>query len=215
MGAVAEVVEVAEQIGVLLETGEDVERLAWYQRLEDAVLDLSSALPEGTEDYDARKLFEFLVAVRRAIAADLDGVDAGGEVELAMLKMADVARRIARRLEHDQLDDPRLAAEAVFEVLRGVAVGDLSRLLGVSTKTVNTWRAGGPVSRNAERVVLLAQLLTYLRASMSPAGLVMWFDAPREQLDGRAPLELLENHAGIAREQLVPLARGTRGQLAS
>jgi hypothetical protein len=75
MSAVAEVVEVAEQIGVLLETGEDVERLAWYQRLEDAVLDLSSALPEGTEDYDARKLFEFLVAVRRAIAADLDGVD--------------------------------------------------------------------------------------------------------------------------------------------
>jgi hypothetical protein len=132
-----------------------------------------------------------------------------------MLKMADVARRIARRLEHDQLDDPRLAAEAVFEVLRGVAVGDLGRLLGVSTKTVNTWRAGGPVSRNAERVVLLAQLLTYLRASMSPAGLVMWFDAPREQLGGRAPLELLENHAGIAREQLVPLARGTRGQLAS
>jgi hypothetical protein len=103
----------------------------------------------------------------------------------------------------------------VFDVLRGVGVGDLSRLLGVSTKTVNAWRAGGPVSRNAERVVLLAQLLTYLRASMSPAGLVMWFDAPREQLGGGTPLELLDKHAGVAREQLVPLARGTRGQLAS
>lgn len=189
-------------------------RWEWYGKVEDAVLDLSSVLPQGTEDYDARKLFEFLVELRRAIAADEEGADAAGEVELARMRMGDVVHRIARRLEHDELDDPRVAADSIFAVLRGVPVSDVARLLGVSTKTVGAWRAGKPVTRNAFRVVVLAQLLTYLRASLTPVGLVMWFDAPRDQLGGRTPLEVLDDGAAGAREELVALARGLRGQLA-
>jgi hypothetical protein len=190
-------------------------RWEWYRRLEDAVLDLSNALPEGTEDYDARKLFEFQVGLRRAIDADPTATDQRGEVQLAMLRMADVARRIGRRLEHSALDDPRAAADFIFATLRGIGVMDLSRLLGVSSKTVNAWKAGGPVTRNAARIVVLAQVLTYLRASMTPVGLVMWFDAPRHQLGGSTPLELLGDDQANAREQLLWLARGARGQLAS
>jgi hypothetical protein len=215
MSAVALLRDKAEQVVVLAraEPGLAELRTAWYQQLEDAVLDLSLALPQGTEDYDARKMFEFLVGVRRALTAD--PTDEGGEVELQTIKLRDVVRRIGRRLEHDELDDPTVAARGVFATLKDVPVGDLSRLLGVSTKTVNTWKAGGPVTRNATRVVVLAHLLTYLRASLSPAGLVLWFDAPRHQLGGRTPLQLLdEDGPAAAREQLVPLARGARGQLA-
>ena len=64
-------------------------------------------------------------------------------------------------------------------------------------------------------MVVLAQVLTYLRASITPAGLVMWFDAPRHQLDGATPLELLDEDEANARERLLSLARGARGQLAS
>lgn len=205
---VEELVTVGERTGLAL-------RRDWYRQLEDAVLDLSYALPEGTEDYDARKLLEFQVGLRRAIDADPDARDERGEVELAALKMADVARRIGRRLEHSELDDPRAAADFIFDTLRGVGVTDLARLLGVSTKTVNAWKAGGPVTRNGRRVVVLAQLLTYLRASMTPAGLIMWFDAPRGQLDGSTPLELLDEDEAKARELLLSLARGARGQLAA
>ena len=95
------------------------------------------------------------------------------------------------------------AADFIFETLRGAGVTDLGRLFGVSTKTVNAWKAGGPVTRNARRVVVLAQVLTYLRASMTPAGLVMWFDAPRHQLDGGTPLELLDDDEANARELLL------------
>lgn len=185
-----------------------------YAALEDAILDLSSALPQGTEDYDARKLFEFLVELRRAIDADPDMSDARGEVELRTLMMRDVLQRIERRLLHDELDDPRAAADFVFATLERVPAGDLARLLAVSTKTVGAWRAGRPVTRNGERVVVLAQLLSYLRASLTPVGIVMWFDAERDQLDGRTPLELLDRSVASAREPLVSLARGARGQLA-
>lgn len=236
MSAVA---EVAEQMTVLRHKAEQVEELVspprsvrerrpetaaeeplpqrrwgWYQGLEDAVLDLSNSLPEGTEDYDARKLFEFLIELRRAITADPEASDARGEVELATIKMRDVVHRIGRRLEHNVLDDPQAAARSVFTTLTTIGVGDLSRLLGVSTKTVNAWKAGGPVTRKADRVVVLAQLLTYLRSSMTPTGLVMWFDAPRHQLGGRTPLQLLDENEAAARETLVALARGARGQLA-
>jgi hypothetical protein len=190
-------------------------RWAWYQRLEDAVLDLSNSLPEGTEDYDARKLFEFLIELRRAITADTEATDERGNVELATMKMRDVLNRIGRRLEHNILDDPQAAAQSIFTTLSNIGVGDLARLLGVSTKTINTWKAGGPVIRKTERVVVLAQLLTHLRASMTPVGLVMWFDAPRHQLGGRTPLELLNENQAAARETLMSLARGARGQLAS
>jgi hypothetical protein len=193
-------------------------RTAWLRELEDAVLDLSDALPEGTEDYDARKLLEFLVGLRRAVDADAvaGGTDSDGSVELTTMTVRDVVRRIARRMEHDELDDPRAAADAIFATLRGTGAGDLARLMGVSTKTVGAWRAGRPVARNAPRIVLVAQLLSYLRPTMTPAGLVAWFDAPREQLDGGTPLALLDAPAGaaVAREPLSALARGTRGQLA-
>ena len=162
-----------------------------YAAIEDGILDLSSALPQGTEDYDARKLFEFLVGLRRAIDADPEARDERGEVELHMLMMRDVLQRIERRLLHDELDDPRVAADFVFATLERVPAGDLARLLGVSTKTVGAWKAGRPVTRNGDRVVVLAQLLSYLRASLTPLGIVMWFDAPREQLAGSTPLELL------------------------
>ena len=216
MTTVALLRDKAEQVVELVrDPGLAERRMAWYQELEDAVLDLSNALPQGTEDYDARKMFEFLVGVRRAIVADPSGTDERGEIELKTIQLRDVVRRIGRRLEHDELDDANVAARAIFATLKGVPVTDLSRLLGVSTKTVNTWKAGGPVTRKTGRVVVLAQLLTYLRSSLTPAGLVMWFDAPRHQLRGRTPLQLLdEDGPAAAREQLVPLARGARGQLA-
>jgi hypothetical protein len=49
---------------------------------------------------------------------------------------------------------------------------------------------------------------------MTPVGLVMWFDAPRTQLQGRTPLQVLDEHEAMAHELLVSLARGARGQLA-
>jgi hypothetical protein len=191
------------------------DRLAWFTRLEDAILVLVRALPERGEDYDAGRMFEFSVALRRAIEVAPDGEDPGGGIELAALSIGDVARRVRRRLEHDALDEPRVAADFVLAALPSAGAGELGRLLGVSTKTIGAWRAGRPVTRNADRVVLTAQVLTHLRASMSPRGMLLWFDAPRAQLDGRTPLELLDRDGpAAAREPLTALARGLRGQLA-
>lgn len=201
----------ARELGTLLDAARipGDGRAAWVADLEDRVYALSSGLPEGTEDFDARRLWEMLHALRRAADSGSDD-----EIELAAMMLGDVARRLGRRLLHDELDEPRAAADYVLRTLASVPAADLARLLGVSAKTVGAWRAGRPVTRNTERVVLVAHVITYLRSSLTAAGLVQWFAAPRHQLDGRTPLDLLDGDLAPAREALISLARGARGQLA-
>lgn len=190
-------------------------RQAWHRQVTDAVLDLSNSMPEGVEDYDVRKLLELVVAIRRLLDADPKGGDVDGEIELATMQMADVARRLHRRLVHEQLDDPRIAIKLILDGLAQVPVSDVARLLGVSTRTVRAWQHGNAVRQNADRVVLIAQLLTYLRSSMTARGVMMWFEAERSQLGGRAPLQLLDEGTAGGYESLLDLARGSRAQLAS
>jgi DNA-binding transcriptional regulator YiaG len=189
-------------------------RLAWHQQVVDAVLDLSNSMPEGLEDYDVRKLLELVVELRRSLDADPDGRDSNGEIELATMQAADIARRLHRRLVHEQLDDPQLAAELIFSALTQLPVSEMARLLGVSTKTVRSWQHGSPVRQNGDRVVLIAQILTYIRSSLSAVGVKMWFEAERDELGGSTPLQLLDEDPAKAYETLISIARGSRGQLA-
>lgn len=189
-------------------------RQTWHRQVTDAVLDLSNSMPEGVEDYDVRKLLERVVELRRLLDADAEGHDADGEIELATMRMADVARRLHRRFVHEQLDDPRVAIRLILDALAQIPVTELARLLDVSTKTVRAWQRGKPVRQNAGRAMLIAQLLTYLRSSMTAVGVMMWFDAERDQLSGRTPLQLLDEGSATAYESLIDLARGSRAQLA-
>jgi DNA-directed RNA polymerase specialized sigma24 family protein len=189
-------------------------RAAWFRRVEDSVLDLSNSMPEGVEDYDVRKLLGFVVDLRRALESDPDATDRDGEVEIATMRVADVVKRVGRRLLHERLDDPQAAAAFVLETLGGVNVSEVAALLGVSTKTVGSWRQGSRVRNNTRRVIVIAQVLSYLRASMTAIGIVMWFDAERDQLGGLTPLALLEQNEASAHAKLIGLARATRGQLA-
>ncbi|HTR74532.1 MAG TPA: hypothetical protein VMH33_04650 [Solirubrobacterales bacterium] len=190
-------------------------RQTWHQQVVDAVLDLSNSMPEGVEDYDVRKLLELVVELRKLLDADPEGLDAGGKIELATMQTADIARRLHRRLVHEQLDDPRVAARLIFSALVQLPVSDLGRLLGVSTKTVRSWQHGNPIRQSGDRVVLIAQILTYIRSSMTAVGVKMWFEAEHDQLEGSTPLQLLEEDPATAYEILVNLARGSRGQLAN
>jgi hypothetical protein len=189
-------------------------RGAWYRGVEDAVLDLAGALPAGTEDYEARQLFVFLTELRRAVDDDPKSTDEAGRVHLAAMRMADVARRLDRRLEHAALEDPDEAARFVFAQLDAIGATELGRLLGVSTKTIGAWKSGRPVKQKVERVKLVAQLVAYLRYSMTQTGLLMWFDNEADALGGRSPLQLLGESVSAAWGPLVAYARGGRGQLA-
>jgi hypothetical protein len=197
-------------------TERQAQRWAWNRRIEDGVLDLVNLLPAGTEDYEARKLFEVLMELRRAIEADGGTTDELGHIALACAKMHDVLSRMSRAIEHTFLEDPRKAAKYLFENLAALSASEFTELLDVSTKTVGAWRRGGPIRMHPRRVQLVAQLCSYLRPAMTPIGILMWFRTSADLLDGRSPLALLQSGepSPEAWTQLVGFARGARGQLA-
>lgn len=203
-----------DEEGAASDASRAARRMTWYRGVENAVLDLSSAMPEGVEDYDVRKLLESVVELRRLLEDDLEASDPDGEVELATMQTADMVRRIRRRLLQQRLDEPRAAVDFILRTLSGVPISKLAALLGVSTKTVTAWRQGRAVRQNVWRVVLVAQVVMNLRASMTPRGMVMWFEAERDQLGGRTPTQLLKDDEAAAYSALIDLALGGRAQLA-
>jgi hypothetical protein len=191
-----------------------VQRREWYREVQGAVLTLSATFPDGVDDYDLRKLLEYTVELGNRIQEDVQGVDPDGEVELAWMKTADVLRRIQRRLFHQNLDDPAAALELIFGVFANVNLSEIAKILGTSAKTAGSWKEGAPIRQSAKRrrVVTVAQIVSYLRDSITPHGLVMWFEAERDQLDGLSPMQILEDDPN-AYARLIDLARGSRGQL--
>jgi hypothetical protein len=72
-----------------------------------------------------------------------------------------VVRAMLRRLDHEAIDDPTVAAKFVAEELRSVEAGEVARLLGATTKSVRNWRDGRveQIKRNPDRIVLIGQLV--------------------------------------------------------
>jgi transcriptional regulator with XRE-family HTH domain len=192
----------------------DEPRSAWVRRVVDAVRDLIQTLSPGIDDFERGQLGLFLAELLVAVDDDSDGIDERGEVLLATMRLGDVVRRIGRRLQHAALEDPDEAARYVFEKLPSANATDLARLLGVSTKTIGAWRAGKPVRQNAERVQLVAQIVSYLAYSLTPTGVIMWFDNEADLLGGRSALDLMDESLSSAWDRLISYARGGRGQLA-
>lgn len=153
--------------------------------------------------------------LRAEISLDRDALDPEWNVRYVMKIMRVVVAAMLRQLDHEAIDDPVVAAKLVVDELRNVAVGEVARLLGATTKSVRNWREGKveQIKRNPDRITLVGQLVYELRNSWTGHGILMWFDAPREQFDDRTPRELIDADVADAARKLLPLARGGRAQL--
>lgn len=115
-------------------------------------------------------------------------------VEVVVLK-AEAIRHIVR----DALDvhvgsdgnDARALAKTLEEWLPRVTQLEQARLLDISPRQLQRWkREGGPASR---RLRLVTRLVALLRRAWTPEGVVAWFDRPRRELEGKAPIEVLDD----------------------
>ncbi|MDO5051855.1 MAG: hypothetical protein Q4E05_03065 [Pseudoclavibacter sp.] len=174
----------------------------------DTALDLVAELPEGAGDAEARNLLLFIRQLRHAVAAS----DVAG-TRLAALSVQDVLRRMSLRLERELVEDAGVALRVVGELLSKASAQEMATILGVSAKTLAAWRDGAEIrSSNAKRLVLVARCLLLLRATMTPTGLLMWFQAPVAQLDGRSPVEEMERDMNDAWTRLQDFAAGGRAR---
>lgn len=182
----------------------------------DRILDISNGMPEGVDDPGVARMLSRAVELQRAAAQDPDGSDPDWKVKEATRNLKDAVHMMERRLSRLRLDDPTEAASSVIKTLQGVEAQRVAKLLGVSPKTVSQWRGGkvATIKKAPGRVVFVAQIIRYLQSTWTPHGILAWFETPRQQLDGKAPLQLIDSENAEGWKKLRDLARGSRSQLA-
>jgi hypothetical protein len=163
----------------------------------------------------ARELLVTLEDLQDAIEDDPDATDPDWRQREALMRMRVVVEAMIRQLQHHAIDRPEVAAQFVAEELRDVGDTDIARLLDTTPRMVGKYREQGvkEIRKDPNRITLIGQLVYELGSARTPRGVLLWFDAPREALGGRRPLELIEEDVASAHEALISLARGGRGQL--
>lgn len=145
-------------------------------------------------------------------------LDEGPLLDLAdrALIEAEAVRHVVRDLLDEQppveLRDEGATIRKLEEWLPALTVAEVAALTGVSVRQLQRRRRdGGGVS--SARLQLVAQLVAILRHSWTDRGVLAWFEKPRAELDGRAPVELLDDPA--RERDLLLFARAGRVQGAS
>jgi hypothetical protein len=151
------------------------------------------------------------------IEADEDGLDPDWRVRENLDRISQIVELLRRNHEHGALDDAPTAARFVVGELAGARDEDIADICGVETRTIRNWRKHQPgtIRVNGDRVVLAAQLIYDLRGTITAPGIARWFRRPRHQLDGRTPLDLMNENIDKAAGPLRDLSRSARGQLAT
>jgi hypothetical protein len=141
--------------------------------IRDIILKGIKAATEVPEDRPLDRLDDFLVraeAIRHIIRDALDGHVKG---------LAD--------------DDAKAIVESLRDQLPRLKQKDLAGLVGRSPRQVQRWaRDGGPPTR---RLLLVSRMVALLKRAWTEEGVVSWFDRPRGELDGKRPLDTLDDPA--------------------
>lgn len=188
-------------------------RAAFFEQVRAAVKSLAASPAWRAHDLTTELLL-LVEDLRDAIDADPDATDAGWAVREVLQRMLAVLRAMVRQLLHNDMDQPELAAPFVADALADVPVAAVAELLGTSARMVGNYRKGavGQVRKNPARVTLVGQLVAELAGSMTPRGVLLWFDARAAQLGDRTPRALLDEDPATHRPALIALARGGRAQ---
>ena len=199
------------------------ERKEQLQALEEAINKWMQTLKEQVDSLDKEQVKAFLDTVQKlalrmeaqlppsldpAVANELRGILIGG---IRQLEEIDESRPL------DVLDDFLLRAESMRHIVRdaidedlpvnaddggavlGVLEGwmpriprrQIARLVGVDERTLQRWRAGG--AHTSRRLYLVAKLVSLLKEAWTPEGVVAWFSRSRSELNGRAPLDVIDD----------------------
>ena len=183
---------------------------ASYRRLKDAVLDLSQVSKTETFLADVNFVLQLILRL------DQHASDRSVEGQAETLARLDRALQVLLIRAEDAVtsQSPQAAVLAILgkDGLEGVPAAEVASLLGITEKTLRSWRDGGEVRpANRLRLFTAAQLVRALRTSFTARGVLMWMDTSLTRMGDRTPREVLRSGSPEDLESLVALARGNRG----
>jgi len=164
---------------------------------------------------DPHLLIELQRAVLAAkLALNREDPERRGILRVQLERMREIVRAATAE---EPVSDWRSANEIAtwLNENTGVSQRRLADLLGVGKRTFQRWVAGtsSPSGDRERRLRIVARLVNHLRYALTPQGVIGWFERPREELDGRAPRDLLAEPDALSR--LEGLARRLREPIAT
>lgn len=150
------------------------------------------------EDFDPRLVAEFRGIIINALK---DVSQADEERPLDTIDSLLVHAEQLRHLVRDALDghvggvgqSAKVVMESLQETLSSIRQVELAALLGRSQRQVQRWASQDTAA--PRRLELVARIAALLRHSWTEEGVVAWFFRPRPDLDGKKPVDLLDDAA--------------------
>jgi uncharacterized protein (DUF2384 family) len=170
---------------------------------------------EAIDPHHAVIVLHSAVSAQRALE-DLESPTARDQLRVAL---ESIRQSLAAIAEREPVSDERSPKQVVQWLAERTEVQQsrLADLLGVSSRQLQRWistsETAQPDGEDARKVRLVARIVNQLRFVLTPAGTVEWFTWPREDLDGRRPLDLLDDPA--QEPTLTTLAGSMRSAFAS
>ena len=168
----------------------------------EVVRDLADALTrtdvrrwEAVDPHHAVIVLRSTVSAQRAVE-EADSPAARDQLRIAL---ESIRQSLAAIAEREPVSDDRSPKQVVQWLAERTEVPQarLADLLSVSTRQLQRWlsatETAQPEGDDARKARLVARIVNQLRFSLTPAGTVEWFGWPRSDLDGRRPLDLLDD----------------------
>lgn len=183
-----------------------------HKRLVDVgkrLADLKPQLEAADLSYEQRAtLYSALVDVSAAMNADPGDLNRFEAALVGIERVRHVIRDALDEFVGGATADRRRLLQELDRSLPDVRQADVAELLAVDPRTIRRWtsEAGEP----EHRLQLVARLVAVLRHAWTPKGILAWFHRPRRDLDGKAPIELLDDPG--SERVLLSAARSSRNQ---
>jgi uncharacterized protein (DUF2384 family) len=80
---------------------------------------------------------------------------------------------------------------SLLDWLPRVSQTRLAKLVGISPRQFMRWKKEG--GESTTRLLLVTRMVALLHRAWTPEGVVAWFERPRADLDGKRPIDVLED----------------------
>ena len=153
-------------------------------------------------------MYSALVDVNAAMNAAPGDLDRFEAALIGIERVRHVVRDAIDEFVGGAAAERRRLLQSLEASLPGVRQADIAELLAVDPRTVRRWAASA--GEPEHRLDLVARLVAVLRHAWTPKGILAWFHRPRRDLDGKPPIELLDDPG--SERALLSAARSSRNQ---
>jgi uncharacterized protein (DUF2384 family) len=217
VGTLASLLETIDSVSPILATSSGVPReaRAVVDRLRDVFRDWTPASLAGADPYLVESLLLGLIST---LDAELIGnkVKQRRQLRIGLERVRQALRDLLAEQDVDATQPPKTIARWLADTTR-LPNAEIAALVGVSARTFQRWvsptESTEPSPDEERRLRTVARAVQQLRWSMTPMGVLRWFQLPHPALSGQSPADVLDKPA--AYEELYRLAASSRAMVAT